>query len=92
MQVMLAVPPGKRPGLHAFRVCFQSARFLIGSSDYENISQVQGILALGRYARRRPAALRANTARARGGAEAWKTARNTLASKDFPDFLQPVIE
>ena len=77
----------------AHSVCvFRNARFLIGSSDYENISQVQGILALTRWARRRPPALRANTARARGAAEAWKTARNALATKDIPEFLQPVIE
>jgi hypothetical protein len=92
MQVMLATPPASGR-VCAHSVCvFRNARFLIGSSDYENISEVQGILALIRWARRRPPALRANTARARGAAEAWKTARNARAAKDFPEFLQPVIE
>jgi hypothetical protein len=92
MQVMLALLPGKRPGLRAFRVCFSKCSFsdrIIRLREHFSIAR---ILALIRWARRRPRALRANTARARGAAEAWKMIRNARAAKDFPEFLQPVIE
>jgi hypothetical protein len=82
MQVMLAVLPGKRRVLREFRVCFPNARFLIGSSDYENIFQVQGILALGRCARPRPRLPEGARRRAAGGkAEALENDPQRVGSK-----------
>jgi hypothetical protein len=86
-------PSGKRPVLREFRVCFRIARFLIGPSDYENIFQVQGILALAARARNRLPAPRPNTgAHPAAPRKLGKTLLNALATKEIPEFLQPVIE
>jgi hypothetical protein len=90
---MLAFPFEGGPVLHEYRVFCRNARFLIGNIRLrEHFSSARNTSAgpLVRGAGRLPEGQ--HRAPRRGAAEAWKRPLKALAAKDFPEFLQPVIE